>query len=112
MHKIKLRFPKMRGFLYADDTLVFILDSLPTVRQGLQGLRELLTHYWEVSGYKLGMRKCGVVLQGIEWNNTEVTISGFHMQRKVKYLGTWLGNATVWSSSKGRWPNCRQRHNF
>ena len=91
----------MRTFLYADDTLVFIPGSLRTVRQGLQVLRELLTHYGEVSGYKLNMRKCGVVLQGIEWNNTEVTISGFHIQRKVKYLGTWLGNATVMEQFQG-----------
>ena len=40
VHKIKLRFPEMRSFLYADDTLVFIPCSLPTVQQGLQGLRD------------------------------------------------------------------------
>ena len=45
VYNIKLRFPEMRSFLYADDTLVFIQGSLPTVRQGLQRLRELLTHY-------------------------------------------------------------------
>ena len=101
VHKIKLRFPEMRSFLYADDTLVFIPGSLPTVRQGLQGLRELLTHYGDVSGYKLNMRKCGVVLQGIEWNSTEATISGFHIRHKVKYLGTWLGNATVMEQFQG-----------
>ena len=101
VHKIKLRFPEMRSFLYADDTLVFIPGSLPTVRQGLQGLRELLTHYGEVSGYKLNRRKCGVVLQGIEWNITEVTISGFNIQRNMKYLGTLLGNATVMEQFQG-----------
>ena len=64
----------MRSYLYADDTLVFIPGSLPTIWQGLQGLREVLTHYEDVSGYKLNMRKLGVVLQRIEWNSEEVTI--------------------------------------
>ena len=32
VHKIKVRFPEMRGFLYADDTLVFIPGPLPTVQ--------------------------------------------------------------------------------
>ena len=64
VHKIKLRFPEMRSFLYADGTLRFIPGSLPTVQQGVQGLRELLTHYGDISGYKLNMRNCGVVLQG------------------------------------------------
>ena len=101
MHKIKLRFPEMRSFLCVDDTLVFIPGSLPTVQQGLQGLRELLKHYGEVSGYRLNVRKCGVVLQGIDWHSEQVPICGFHVQRKVKYLGTWLGNATIMEQFQG-----------
>ena len=65
-----------------------------------------------MSGYKLNMRKCGVVLQGIEWDNTEATIPGFHIQRKPKYLAPSWVMQRPWSSSKDRWPNCRQRHNF
>ena len=34
-----------------------------------------------------------MVLHGIDWHNEEVLISGFHVQRK--YLGAWLGNATI-----------------
>ena len=51
--------------------------------------------------YKLNMRKCGVVLQGIDWHSEEVPTSGFHVQRKVEYLGTWLGNATIMEQFQG-----------
>ena len=70
------------------------------------------THYGDVSGYKLNMRKCGVVLQGIDWHSEELPISGFHVQRKVKYLGTWLGNATIMEQFQGPLANLQAKAQF
>ena len=53
------------------------------------------------SGYKLDLKKCGVVMQGQEWPNMQESIAGLRVCRKIKYLGTWLGQATVMKQFQG-----------
>ena len=53
-----------------------------------------------------------MVLLRMEWNRAEGTISRFHIQRKVRYLGTWLGNATVMEQYQGQLAKLQSKAQF
>ena len=57
--------------------------------------------YGRVSGYRLNVDKCGVVFQGPDTRPPGTVLYGVQVRSKVKYLGTWLGHATVLDEYQG-----------
>ena len=65
------------------------------MRATLESLLRLLRQYGDASGCRLNMDKCGVVFQGPHAPPPGTVLYGVSVRSKVKYLGTWLGHATV-----------------
>ena len=71
------------------------------MRATLESLLQLLRQHGEVSGYRLNVDKCGVVFQGPGAPPPGTVLYGVQVRSKVKYLGTWLGHATVLNQYQG-----------
>ena len=95
IRKIVIRFPQVQSFSFAGDILFFIPGTPRQVRTALDSLLQLLWQYGERSGYRLNMDKCEVVFQGPDAPSPGTVLYVVQVRSKVKYLGTWLGHATV-----------------
>ena len=101
IQKVLCRFPQVQSFVFADDTLLFIPGTPQQVRTTLQALIAFLEEYGEVSGYRLSKGRCGVVFQGPNRLPQCILLFGVKVCTKVKYLGTWLGQATIMEQFQG-----------
>ena len=91
----------MQSFLFVDDTLFFIPGTPQQVSKPLRALIALLEEYGEVSGYKLHKGKCGVVFYGPSRLPPGTVLYGVKVCTKVKYLGTWLAQASIMEQYQG-----------
>ena len=99
--RVKQRLPRVESFLFADDTLFFILGTPAQVKATLQTLLGLLRNYREVSRYRLNIDKCGIVCQGPDALPQGIVLYGVKVHTKVKYLGTWLGEVSIMEQYQG-----------
>ena len=99
--KVRQQLPHVESFLFADDTLFFIPGTPSQVKATLQTLLGLLRSYGDVSGYRLNIDKCGIVCQGPDALPPGTVLYGVRVRTKVKYLGAWLGEASIMDQSQG-----------
>ena len=98
----------LQSFMCVDDLAGLI--SGPKIQEALPQLLDMLHQFALVSGLKLNLDKCGIVIKGLITSDAMSTIrnSGMKVKRDVKYLGVNMGNIS--SKEAFAAPSCVVTH--